>query len=657
MVRRAATELLIRTTEEITASWVGAVVGVDDVEDLTVTSIGTGQMSRTLRVAFSSRGEPDQVVVKIPATDATSRSTGVGLGIYAREVGFYRELGEQLAGVVPACRLAEYDVEEGAFTLVLQDAAPALPGDQITGCTREDARSAIETLARMQAQVLRVPELRSAAWLQPGSQALQDFYSALLPTFLERYGDRVSAAHREVCERFGPCVDAWVADRGPLQVLTHGDYRLDNILFAADGCTIVDWQTVGWGSALRDVAYFIGASLTVEDRRADEVALIGAYRDALRVMGAAELTWEACWDEYRRQSFAGILMTVIAAVSVESTPRGDEMFMTMLTRSAQQALDTGALDLLPAAPRPALRPNPADEAAHPPGPELLWNESWYFDAVSDDGSLGLYIRLGRLPNQDSCFYAVSICGPDRPSVLVALEAAPLPAADDPAQRIDLPFLRAEQHCVERLQRFRLTVDGTAQAHLDPAAPLRAEAGVPVAIGLDLTWDTDGIPYLWRMTPRYEIPCRVTGTVRIGDEHIAFSGPGQRDHSWAVRDWWAFEWMWSALHLDDGTRVHAFAMPSRPTIGVGYVQSDGELVELTRVGSTRTVAADGLISDVRLELHPTGLQLAVEPVAFGALRLEAPDGRITRFPRAFCRVLTDDGRTGTGWVEWNLPPAE
>ena len=31
-----------------------------------------------------------------------------------------------------------------------------------------------------------------------------------------------------------------------------------------------------------------------------------------------------------------------------------------------------------------LRPEPVDEGRHEPGSEDLWNESWYFDAVSDD---------------------------------------------------------------------------------------------------------------------------------------------------------------------------------------------------------------------------------------------------------------------------------
>ena len=39
-------------------------------------------------------------------------------------------------------------------------------------------------------------------------------------------------------------------------------------------------------------------------------------------------------------------------------------------------------------------------------------------------------------------------------------------------------------------------------------------------------------------------------------------------------------------------------------------------------------------------------------SFGAMLLEAPDGRISHFPRAMCRVRTAEGVEGLGWVEWN-----
>ncbi len=117
-----------------------------------------------------------------------------------------------------------------------------------------------------------------------------------------------------------------------------------------------------------------------------------------------------------------------------------------------------------------------------------------------------------------------------------------------------------------------------------------------------------MPYAWRTATRYEIPCRVTGTVRVGDEEIAFAGPGQRDHSWGARDWWAVDWMWSALHLDDGTHTHAVGVPTMPGYGVGYVQRGGEVIEIESVTATERVADDGLIAEPRIVCGPPELDL-------------------------------------------------
>jgi hypothetical protein len=109
-------------------------------------------------------------------------------------------------------------------------------------------------------------------------------------------------------------------------------------------------------------------------------------------------------------------------------------------------------------------------------------------------------------------------------------------------------------------------------------------------------------------------------------------------------------MWSAFHLDDGTHTHAVTIPQLPGFGVGYVQRGGEVEEIGTGTTTETVADNGLITDAHLS---TGdLELDVTPVAFGALRLVSPDGRVTHFPRAMATARTADGRTGTGWIEWN-----
>jgi len=646
----------IRRPEEIDGAWLSAVLDRPGLELIGTERIGTGQMSQSHRVRIRSvDGEPQSVVIKLASDDPTSRATGVGMGIYYREVAFYRNLAERIGDPLPGCHLAEYDRAEGWFTLVLEDVQDALQGDQIAGCGVDDARVALRTLARVHAPVLGDVAVGTADFLNQPDPMNQELMNALLAGFIERYGDQVAPEHQEVCRRVGAVRDALIAEQVPPLGLVHGDYRLDNLLFGGGSCKVVDWQTVSWGPAVLDAAYFIGSCLSVDDRRAHEEELVRLYHDELLAQGVSSLSWEQCWDGYRRQCFPGILMTVVAPMLVQRTERGDQMFMTWLARNAQQILDLDALSLLPepsAAPPVPLRPDGGDEGRHPPGPEPLWNESWYFDAVADDESLALYVRLGRLPNQGVVLYTAAICGPGRPSIMLIDPSAPLPDVDDDAQLIETDRFWAEQLCEEPLERFAVRLRGTADAHDDQAAPLRGETGTPVEVELDLVWETAGVPYAWRQSTRYEIPCRVRGTVRVGEEQISFTGVGQRDHSWGSRDWWAVDWMWSALHLQDGTHTHAVGIPQLPGFGVGYLQRDGELVEITSVQASEELGSNGLIQSARIRSEPDGLELEVEPVAFGPLRLEAPDGRLSLFPRAMCRVRTTDGRAGVGWVEWN-----
>ena len=126
--------------------------------------------------------------------------------------------------------------------------------------------------------------------------------------------------------------------------------------------------------------------------------------------------------------------------------------------------------------------------------------------------------------------------------------------------------------------------------------------------MDLAWTTAGTPYQYRITPRYEIPCTVSGTVTVdGRELVVHEVAGQRDHSWGVRDWWAMDWVWSALHLDDGTHIHGvdIRIPGAPPIGVGYLQRPGQpLVELQTVTARETFGDNGLPQATTLSVMAT-----------------------------------------------------
>ena len=131
----------------------------------------------------------------------------------------------------------------------------------------------------------------------------------------------------------------------------HGDFRLDNMLYGSpQGSTIplvvVDWQTISIGNPVSDIAYFLGAGLLPDVRGQHEVQLLRVYHEALLAQGVANFSFEACFRDYRRFSFSGLVMAVIASMLVVRTTRGDDMFMAMANRHAQQALELDAEVLL-----------------------------------------------------------------------------------------------------------------------------------------------------------------------------------------------------------------------------------------------------------------------------------------------------------------------
>jgi aminoglycoside phosphotransferase (APT) family kinase protein len=79
-------------------------------------------------------------------------------------------------------------------------------------------------------------------------------------------------------------VDALAAAmcEGP-NTLVHGDFRVDNLVFAADGGPplVFDWQAISRGSGVVDAAQLITLGLRPDDRRAHETALLRTYHEGL----------------------------------------------------------------------------------------------------------------------------------------------------------------------------------------------------------------------------------------------------------------------------------------------------------------------------------------------------------------------------------------
>jgi hypothetical protein len=294
--------------------------------------------------------------------------------------------------------------------------------------------------------------------------------------------------------------------------------------------------------------------------------------------------------------------------------------------------------------------DPSDERRHRPGAEALWNESWYFDFVARDGSVGGYVRLGLYPGLGTAWYWACFTGPDRRTVMVVDHEVPLPTS---TLEVRAEGLWADHNCETPLDHWSLGLEAFGIALDEAADAYRGMVGERVPLGLDLEWETDGEVFAYPSgLDRYEVPCRVHGEVLVGKERFEVDGPGQRDHSWGVRDWWERGWCWTAFHLDDGRHLHA-VVPDDTPFSIGYVQGpDHESEGVAYATVAPVLGSEGIPEAASLAVG--GIDVTVDPLAWGPVLLTAPDGRVSRFPRGMARFTDSSGTTGLGWIEFNQP---
>ena len=340
--------------EAITAEWMSGILG-GEVGSITQERIGDGHIGVNVRLTLvdHDRGIPDSVVVKLPATDEASLTTAAMLRHYEREVRFYQQIAPTVDMRVPHCFHADWTAATNDFVLVLEDMSPARQGDQLTGCTLDQAEIAVRELAKLHGPRWDDPTLFDVDWMEHGGDEaaagaqLAMLWQMLFPGFATTYESHLAPDEFALAEQFGARIVDWRSGRaaGP-RTVTHGDYRLDNMLFATpEGgppVTVVDWQTPGHGEPITDLSYFCGAGLLPPDRREHERFLIDAYLDALGEYSIA-LDGDWVWEQYRRETFAGLTVAVIASQIVTLNERSEAMFGAMASRHLRHALDLDSM--------------------------------------------------------------------------------------------------------------------------------------------------------------------------------------------------------------------------------------------------------------------------------------------------------------------------
>ena len=348
-----------RGPENVTPAWLGSALGAD-VSNVDVTPIGTGQTGATYRVSATYAAEvdlPGTFAVKLAAQDDAVRER-VALG-YLSEVEFYADVAAHVRIPVPGCFHSDISETGADFVLVLADMAPAVQGDQIAGCTPQEAQLAVQALAGLHGPSWCDPTwlgLKAISMPKPGDEAaakgMGDVSVMAADITIDKLGARMSAEDRETLTTAMAMVTPWLLAEPDRFALMHGDYRLDNMLFDPDRTriTVVDWQTMGVGLPARDLAYFTATSLSPEIRAEIEQDLVRRYHEALLGYGVTGYNAETCWRDYRLGVMQAPLLSSLGFAFAASTERGDEMMLAMFHRGCQAIRELGTLDLIKSYP-------------------------------------------------------------------------------------------------------------------------------------------------------------------------------------------------------------------------------------------------------------------------------------------------------------------
>jgi aminoglycoside phosphotransferase (APT) family kinase protein len=311
----------------------------------------TGESARvTLRYARSetSQTAPASVFVKFATSDSVRRKASTAMGLYQREINFYKVLAKGTNVRAPACYFAEATEDGEFFALLLEDFPRHRPGDETLGLKVEEARLAVDLMTQLHGPYWGK---MSDVDLAPLRMPARDRYVGAWNEMEARFGDQVPDRLRKARESYLDAIDPlqeWLVSQPA--TLGHGDLKLDNMLFSDDGkdpVVAVDWQAVRPLKGVRDFAYTISHSMNVEDRRANEIELLRRYVERIGAFGI-DYSFEEAREDYRKAMlFDFCTVLYIVGININTHERALRRKHALMQRSVTAMLDWDVLDLLP----------------------------------------------------------------------------------------------------------------------------------------------------------------------------------------------------------------------------------------------------------------------------------------------------------------------
>lgn len=294
---------------------------------------------------------PPTLVAKFSALRDGALESALQARTNERELRCYDELLVHTSARTPRYYAASYDPATAHYFLLIEAVETDETVDQVAGIGPARAELVVREAARLHARWWQNEQLSALDWLPRLDGVgrvtnLTRLATVGWPLLCDLLGSALSPDEHRLGERFPEHLERALRLVANLpSTLVHSDLRADNLLFSPDmtQVTLVDWQGVGLGPPGFDLAYFLAQSLTVEDRRNHEDALLRSYRATLMDEGL-NLSLDEVRAGYAESMHYGLAVAcALPVISDPAEPRVRALAETTARRSIEALRDHNQL--------------------------------------------------------------------------------------------------------------------------------------------------------------------------------------------------------------------------------------------------------------------------------------------------------------------------
>ncbi len=336
-----------RAPEQISNEWLSRVLGYTvSSHRLERLGEGGGLVGLVTRLHLDAESGPKTVIAKFPTLVPENRALADTYNMYRREYNYYTLVAADVPLHSPDCYHADFDDATNEFVLLLGDLQRYRLGDQVVGCTLEEAHQIVESIASLHRNTWQ-SEIKE---ILPHDMPYQRNgmiagYQVGWPNVLQNFGhlcdEKFIESGAMVPDHVNSLLDQ-IHD-GPL-VISHGDVRLDNIFFTENGIALVDYQAVSKAAPEHDLAYFVTQSLPDDVRHRED--WVSVYHQHLTRDGIG-YSLETSRRRYRLCALYLLCYAVIIAGTLDTAnERGLQLADTLLGNSIRSLAELKAFELI-----------------------------------------------------------------------------------------------------------------------------------------------------------------------------------------------------------------------------------------------------------------------------------------------------------------------